>query len=306
VKRFPNSWAVGAAGLLAVAASALLFPAQAEAAARLNIQSGGTVRSTVVVEHERLKLRRRPLIIVLHSTGGVGARVHRHGAFEEISETSKPVFLYPDALSGDWPVAAGPDSDRDVKFLRDLIERFVAEGAVDPRKIYLIGEASGGVLAYRALCAGLGRPLAGFAALGSGMPADLAGCAASPTPYIAVNYAGDPRVPIAGGPTKIAEAPFDAMPAESALALFAKNAGCSGKREERPLSERDSRGPHPAKGVVLSYSGCKAAVELVRLEGTGLRLSSHLLTQHSTPYGDEGGEFDAPRKVWDFLKRNGA
>jgi polyhydroxybutyrate depolymerase len=302
VKRFPTLRAAGAAGLLALA-SAFLFPAQAEAAARLNIQSGGTVRSAVVVEHERLKLRRRPLIIVLHSTGGVGARVHRHGAFEEISGSSKPVFLYPDALSGDWPVAAGPDSDRDVKFLRDLVERFVAEGAVDPRKIYLIGEASGGVLAYRAVCAGLGRPLAGFAALGAGMPADLAGCAAVPTPYIAVNYVDDPRIPIAGGPAKIAEAPFEALPAEAALALFAKNAGCSGKREDRPLPER---GPHPAKGVVLSYSGCKAPVELVRLEGTGLRLSSHLLTQHSTPYGEEGGDFDAPRKVWDFLKRNGA
>ncbi len=57
--------------------------------------------------------------------------------------------------------------------------------------------------------------------------------------------------------------------------------------------------------MILSFAGCKAPVELVRLEGAGLRVS-HMLNHGSEPLGDEGPEFDAPRKVWEFLKRNGA
>ncbi|WP_374545373.1 PHB depolymerase family esterase [Rhodoblastus sp.] len=304
MKLLSSLWAAGAAGLLAFAAMALTCSAPASAA-RLTIQSGGTVRSAVVVVHERLKLRRRPLVIILHPAGGVSVRAHRHAGLEEIAESSKPVFLYPDALGGEWPVAAGPDADRDVKFLRDLVERFIGEGSVDPRRIYLIGEASGGALAYRAVCAGIGRPIAGLATLGAGMPTDLANCAANPIAFIAVNHVGDPRVPFAGGPAKFGESAFDVLPAETALAVFAKNASCSAKRDDRPLADPRG-GPRAPRGAILSYSGCKAPVELVRLEGTGMRLSSHLLNHTSEPYGDEGPEFDSARKVWDFLKRNGA
>ena len=244
VKVFSSLKAASAAGLLALAAAAFGFSAPASAAARLNIQSGGTVRSAVVVEHERLKLRRRPLVIVLHPTGGLGARAHRHLGLEEISESSRPVFLYPDALGGEWPVAPGPDADRDLKFLRDLVDRFVGEGSIDPRKIYLIGESSGGAFAYRAACAGVGRPVAGLATLGAAMPADLANCAINPTAYIAISHAADPRIPFAGGPAKFGEISFDALPAETALAVFARSAGCSTKRDDRPLAERDAHGAH--------------------------------------------------------------
>lgn len=291
----------GAAGLFACAAMAVGLPAPASAAGRLTIQSSGVSRSAVVVEHERLKLRRRPLVIVLHPTGGVGARAHRHHGLEELAESSKPIFLYPDAIGGEWPVAAGSDADRDVRFLHDLVERFVGEGVADPHRIYLIGEASGGVFAYRAVCAGLGRPLAGLATLGAAMPADLANCSAGPMAFIAVNHVVDPHIPFAGGAARLADASFDALPAESTLAIFAKAAGCSSKREDRPLVEHG----RPLHGAILSYSGCKAPVELVRLEGTGLRVSSHQLDR-SEASKDDGPEFNAARRVWDFLKRNGA
>lgn len=302
VNRLSSLKVASLAALLAFAATALCFAAPASAAGRLYMQSGGVARTATVVQHERLKLRRRPLVIILHPSGGV--RAHRHHGLEEIAESSKPVFLYPDALGGEWPVAAGPDADRDVRFLRDLVDRFVGEGVADPRKIYLIGETSGGVFAFRAVCAGIGRPVAGLAALGATMPADLANCATNPMAFIAVNNVGDPHVPFAGGPAKLGGASFDALPAESTLAIFAKNSACGARREDRPLSERGPQ--HPAHGTILSFSGCKAPVELVRLEGTGLKLSSHKLDRPSDSSKDEGSEFDAARKVWEFLKHNGA
>lgn len=307
MKRFSSLKAAGAAGLLAFAALAFGLPAPASAAGRLTVQSGGTVRSAVVVQHERLKLRRRPLVIILHPTGGVGGRGHRHRGLEEIADSGKPVFLYPEPLGGEWPVAAGPDADRDVRFLRDLVDRFIGDGIVDPRKIYLIGESSGGVFAYRAVCAGIGRPVAGLATLGAAMPADLANCATNPMAYIAISNANDPRIPFAGGPAKLADGSFDALPAETTLALFAKNSGCGAKHEDRLLTERDAHGAaHPVRGTILSFSGCKAPAELIRLEGMGIHISSHGLDRSPEAAKDQGSEFDAARKVWDFLKRNGA
>ena len=187
--------------------------------------------------HERLKLRRRPLVIVLHPTGGVGARAHRHVGLEEIAESSRPVFLYPDALGGEWPAAPGPDADRDVKFLRDLVDRFINDGSIDPRKIYLIGEAS-------AASSPIGRLAPELDVRWPVSRRSLPPCRptspiAPPAPiaYIAISHVGDPRIPFAGGPAKINEAAFDALPAETALAVFAKNASCSAKREERPLAD---------------------------------------------------------------------
>src|SRR6266702_5844412 len=102
------------AGLLAIGAW-LLFTPPATAAAKLTIESGGASRSAFVVLRDRLKLRRRPLIIVLRSGGGL--RQRRHHGLEEVAESSKPIFVYPEAEGGSWPTAPGPAADRELQFL---------------------------------------------------------------------------------------------------------------------------------------------------------------------------------------------
>jgi polyhydroxybutyrate depolymerase len=294
---------------LAALACALVFtPAPASAAARLTIESGGISRSAVVVLRDRLKLRRRPLVIVLHRGGGLGARIRRHLGLEEVAESSKPIFVYPDAINGVWPAGPGADADRDIKFLRDLTERFIREGVVDPRRIFVVGVSSGGVFAYRAVCAGIGRPVAGLATLISAMPADLANCAPGPVAYVAVSNASDPRIPYAGGKATLTEANFDALPAESALALFARNNGCGARRDDRAFPEHESRGAAKfVRGAILSYAGCKASAELIRVDRGGHRIPGRKPDRQPAlePAADEE-DFDAARAIWDFLKRNGA
>jgi polyhydroxybutyrate depolymerase len=294
-----------AVGTMAFCLVACLLPDPASASARLTMKSGGEIRSAVIVEHEALKLRRRPLVIVLRPRGGAGPKRHRL-AFQEIVESRKPVFIYPEPSSAGWPVAAGPDADRETTFLRDLINRFVGEGVGDPRKIFLVGESSGGVFAYRAACAGLGRPVAGIATLGAAMPADLAQCDFAPMAFIAVNNLGNPNIPFAGGPATIGVASFEALPAESTLSIFASRAGCGPKREESPLSERDAHGVNHVRGAVLSYPGCKAPVEEVRLGTAPPHGPAQKPPRPAVAPSEEGRDFDAARKVWNFLKRNGA
>jgi polyhydroxybutyrate depolymerase len=293
--------------LALTALAALLFfpPSPASAAARLSIESGGVSRSAVVVLRDRLKLRRRPLVIVLHRGGGLGAHIRRRLGLEDIAQSSKPIFVYPDAINGVWPALPGADADRDVKFLHDLVEHFIRQGAVDPRRIFVVGVSSGGVFAYRAVCAGIGRPVAGLATLISAMPADLANCAPGPVAYVAVSNVSDPRIPFAGGKATLTEASFDALPAESAFALFAKNNGCGARREDKPFPEHEPRGAAKvARGSILTFTGCKAPVELVRVDRGGHRIPGRR-TDRLEPVAEEE-DFDAARAIWEFLKGNGA
>lgn len=269
-------------------------------AATIEIRSSGLTRQAAVIEHERLKLRRRPLVVILHPVGG--PRAHRHHRFEDLAESSQPIFLYPEPIGGEWPVAPGAAADRDLAFLHDLILRLVDQGAVDRKKIFLIGESSGGVFAYRAVCAGLngaGAPLAGLATLGAAMPTDLASCVPPALAYIAIARKDDPRIPVAGGVVQIGGATFDALPAESTLGIFAKSASCAARRDDRPLPDRGPSRPH---GVAISFSGCKSGVELVLLEG-GAHADHGL--ERSAPAA-EPNEYDGAHKVWEFLKRHGA
>jgi polyhydroxybutyrate depolymerase len=293
------------AGLLALAAGIFYPSAPASAAARLTIDSGGIARTAVVVQRDRLKLGRRPLVIVLHRGGAFGAHVRRRLGLEEIAQSSKPIFLYPDAIQGVWPAAPGAEADRDVKFLRDLVEHFVNQGAIDPRRVFIVGVSSGGAFAYRAACAGVGRPVAGLATLIAAMPADLASCAPPPLAYMAISGQSDPVVPYAGGPAAFTGAAvFDGLPAEGALAIFARINGCGARREDRPIADRD-RHDH-SRAYILSYSGCKAPVELIRVEGGGHRIPGRKPDPQLEPAGGENNDFDASRAVWEFLHRNGA
>ncbi|MGO9390057.1 alpha/beta hydrolase family esterase [Rhodoblastus sp.] len=295
------------AGLLALAASFFALPAPASAAARLTIESGGISRHAMVVLRDRLKLRRRPLIIVLRRGGGMGTFLRRRSGIEDIADTNRPIFVYPEAANGVWPEGPGAEADRDVKFLHDLVEHYINQGVADPRRIFLVGVSSGGVLAYRAACAGLGRPVAGLSTRFSAMPADLANCAPNPMAYVSVSLASDPRIPFGGGKAILGESSFDALPAEGALALFAKANGCGARREDKPFPERE---PHGAaklvRGAIMSYSGCKAPVELIRIDSGGYHNPGHRPEHNGEPAAEESGDFDASRAVWEFLKRNGA
>ncbi len=284
------------AGRAAAALSLALFlldAAPAEAAARLTLSSGGVSRAAVIVERERLKLRRRPLIIVLQRSGGVVTRGRRHHGLEQFAG-AKPIFVYPEALGGRWPVAAGAEADRELAFLRALTDHLINQGRADPRRIFVVGTGSGGPLAFRAACAGVGRNVAGLATIASAMPQDLTACEpAAPLAYIAVNSAQDAKIPFAGGKATAGDAVFDALGAEQSLQTFARINGCGARRDVK-----DPR----TRGLIVTFAGCKAPTELIRLDP-----SNHHLPGRAPDSGETAADyFDANRAVWEFLQHSGA
>ena len=288
---------------LALALAACLAPAPADAAAgRITLESAGVKRAAIVVENVRLKKKRRPVVVVLRANQAATIRMPRRLGIEEVSRAAAPILVYPEALDRVWPDRPGPAFDRDAAFVRDLVARIVQQGRGDPRRVYLVGAAGGGMTAMRIACAS--NEFAGLAVAISALPADLAqSCKpAAPLPFLLIAGTSDPLIPFGGGLARTRGATTEVASAEATLAVFARAAGCSENRTSAPLADRDRA--DGTRVTVEKFSGCKAPVEFYRVDGGGHTLPGRWNQADSgVVVGARNNDIDAARVFWDFLSR---
>ncbi|MBV8849189.1 MAG: alpha/beta fold hydrolase [Methylobacteriaceae bacterium] len=291
-------------GGLAVAA----FTQAAEAAAgHVTIESGGQRRTAVLVERERLKLGRRPVIVVLHGGSGSGARVRRNLGLEEAIRSHNVALLYPDAIGGHWGDTK-ETAQRDIDFIRMLVDQLVASGTADRRKIFLVGSSTGGMLALRIACERAGEAYAGIATIIANLPSDISDSCQlpKPIPLMVINGTANPIVPYAGGTTKVGDSKIDVISTDATLAPFAKADGCAEGRTTTALPDKDPK--DGTRSYVDKLNGCKAPVELIRVEGGGHTIPGRFTagTTRGQPVGAHTNDFDAAHMIWDFFRRLGA
>lgn len=284
-----------------IAASFAGAPAQA-ASGRLTIESGGIKRSATIIENIRLKKKRRPIVVVLRANQTSTIRMPRRLGIEEVSRAVAPILIYPEAQDRAWTAEPGAAFERDAQFVRELVARVVAQGAGDPKRVYLVGAAGGGMTAMRIACSS--TDYAALAVAITALPSDLAqSCKpAQPLPFLMISGTGDPIVPFEGGKAKIRGATVDVVSAEATLGVFARAAGCSDKRTATSIADRDK-----ADGTRVSierFNGCKAPVEFYRVDGGGHTLPGRWNQADSgVAVGARNNDVDAARVFWDFLAK---
>jgi len=292
--------------LLGLALAAVSQSALA-AAAHVTIESGGQRRTAVLVERERLKLGRRPVIVVLHGGSGSGARVRRNLGLEETIRSRNVTLVYPDAINGHWGETK-ETAQRDIDFLGILLDRLIANGTADRRKIFVVGSSTGGMLALRIACERAGEAYAGMATIIANLPADIAeSCQPpKPIPLMVINGTANPIMPYAGGTTKITDSKVDVVSTEATLAPFAKADGCGEGRTTIALPDRDPK--DGTRSYIDKLNGCKVPVELIRVEGGGHTIPGRFSagTTRGQPVGAHTNDFDAAHAIWDFFRRLGA
>ena len=273
------------------------------AAGRVTIVSGGIPRTAILVEHQRLKQGRRPVVIILRGGRAKGARLRRTFGFEEMARWSGTVLVYPQPLSGHWPDAPGPEANRDLAFIHDLIAKFVAGGIANPGKIFLVGISTGGMMALRLAC----DPkisLAGLATLSASLPADLADACkpAHPLPLLMIAGTEDPVIPFRGGQANLPHGKAAlVVSVETTLGLFGKAAGCTAGMTTIILPEKDSHGG--TRAYLDKLNNCTVPVELVRIEGGGHALPGP--SSEAGPGPEQGlisGDVNSAKLVWDFFR----
>ena len=301
--------AAGRRGLAAIACGVASFvlaagfaPAASAFSGRMSVESGGVTRSAIVVEHERLKRSRRPVVLVLHGGNGNGARIRRNLGLEDVGRSAGRIIVYPDAIGGHWSDGPGAAASRDVAFIRDLVGKLVSEGIADRRKVFLVGSSTGGMMVLRTLCES-GESFAGAAVLIAGLPADLADTCkpARPLPLLMVLGTADALVPYKGGRTSLPDSKIDVLSADSTLSVFARAAGCADTRATTPVPDRD---PHDgSRAYIDKFTGCKVPVELVRVEGGGHSIPGRSVEGRvSGAVGTRNNDVDTARLIADFFK----
>src|SRR5262245_6659794 len=100
----------------------------------------------------------RPLVLVLHATGGSGPRTQWLTGFDATADTLGLIAVYPTGTrrngrccewNDDRPEGKAPD---DVGFLDAVIDAVASRHRVAPDRIYVTGLSNGGLMALRLAC----------------------------------------------------------------------------------------------------------------------------------------------------------
>ena len=304
---------------LAVGIAAAETGARAERGAEigfemLHLEVDGHDRTAYLFEPEgeSVDAGLRPLVVVLHGGGrGDGKTVADAGRLHEVAGADGALVVYPNGIDAVWNDGRGASYRRgeavteadDVAFLSVLIDHLIATRRADPARVYLTGASNGGMMTHRAGCALAGK-LAAIAPVIGNMPRPVAPqCApAVPLPVLLIVGEADPWMPYRGGSVTVLRRPVGAvLSAEETIGLWARVNGCSGSPE---VSYLPNAAPDDGTRVRRSlYTGCRAATELLTIEGGG----------HAWPGGARGQrlerligkvseDLDASEAIWDFFK----
>ena len=261
---------VGATGCpLPGSQEALTSPYPASGTMSRDVRAPGGTRSYVVHVPARGAGTARPLLLVLHGSGGSGRWMEDETRMDSIADLRGFVVAYPDGVRGilgtqgsDWNagtccgVAQKANVD-DIGFLRAIMADVSARTVIDSARVYVAGFSDGGRMTYRAGCE-LADRVAAIAVVAGSLV--LERCQPSRTPsLIAIHgtrdtdVAFDDAVPGRGGRAdSAATAAVGETKLPPSVVTWGRLAGCTGTSAPLP----DAR---DARVHAVSLTGCASA-----------------------------------------------
>lgn len=260
------------------------------------------------LEHESavaVSTRPAALVLVLHGGGGSPEGAERMTAMSELSDEEGFLVLYPAGTgvfprrlltwnSGNCCGYALKNGVDDSGFLGALIQRYVKEGRVDPKRVFVTGMSNGAMMAHRLACehaelVAAIAPVAGAVGIPECRPH-------RPVSVLMIHGQADQHVPYEGGEGRSAVAPRVDRSAAANASVWRAADGCPNEEvDDATDGVRDER-----------WSSCGA--------GTEVRLLTHP-GGHVWPGGKPGlrnGNADpvvpypkATETIWAFFAEHG-
>jgi polyhydroxybutyrate depolymerase len=260
------------------AAESCALGAVAGGVSEQRLSSGGERRYRLFVPPGHDGRTPLPLVLDMHGSGGTAQGQAATSRFEVVAQREGFLVatLQAGAEGNRWNVpitAARPD---DVRYVSDVIDHVAARACTDQRRVYATG-FSGGARMSSLLACKLNDRIAAIAPMaGLRWPGPCQGRA---IPVLTFHGLADPQNTYDGHAANRGGEWDESVP--EALAGWAKHNGCRG---EPKLDDP------PGPLSTLRYEGCRAEVQLVRVDGL-----VHAWARN---------EVDATEEMWRFFARH--
>lgn len=287
--------------------------AAAPAASADTIDIDGVKRSYAV----QLPAKRLvPLVVVLHGKTQRGADMMTRTAWPQVAKREGFAVVFPDGLNHAWvdartkagPALRGPPAGTDdVAFIAKLVEKLVANGTADPRRVYVTGISNGGAMAMTLVCARADLFAAGASVSMNLTDETAVTCHPSrPLPILLMNGTADPLVPYEGGRGSSYYAADGFWSTDETLAFWRKLNGC--EIDNSDMTDLPDRAPADQSTVTRISSRCPEGhdVVLYRINQGGHRMpgfspDARFPKVAASLLGSQNGDIDAAETIWTFF-----
>jgi polyhydroxybutyrate depolymerase len=267
---------------------------------------------------QRADTKPAPLVVVLHGNTQTGADMMARTSWPAVAKRERFAVVFPDGLNRAWADLrpntkragrAPPAGTDDVAFIVRLIEKFVAEGIADPRRIYVTGVSNGGAMTMTMLC-GRADLFAAAASVIFNLTDDMAGsCHPSrPVPVLMMNGTADPLIPYEGGrgTSRFAAAGF--WSTMKTFDFWRSVNGC--EAQDAASVDLDHRDASDRTSVTRIAPRCPPGrdVVLYRINNGGHRMPGSFADTRfprivSMLLGPQNRDIDGAEAIWEFFRK---
>jgi polyhydroxybutyrate depolymerase len=216
-----------------IAATALLFMSQranAGDAVSHTISVGGLTRNYLLFVPAAQTPKSLPAFIMMHGSGSTAAQQENYSQFDTFAQAHGLVVMYPNGIERHWNdgrVIGHESTADDIGFMKAMLAEVIAQGLIDPKRVYAAGISNGGFMAQHMACV-MPEALAGIGVIAATQPVDAACPSPRPMPVIFFQGTADKFVPFNGGPIapQLGNNRGTAMSNAQAVAVWQKRNGC--------------------------------------------------------------------------------
>src|SRR5215475_13208905 len=259
-----------------------------------------------------------PLVIVLHGNTQTGADMISRTGWPDIAKLEGFAVVFPDGLNHAWAdlrpnnLRAGrvpPHGTDDVAFITKLVEKFVADGIADPKRIYVTGISNGGAMTMTMVCKRADL-FAGAASVIFNLTDESAeACQPSrPVPMLMMNGTADPLIPYDGGRGSSRFAIDGYWSTEKTLDFWRHVDGC--EEQDAASTDLDDRDPDDQSTGTKVSSKCPAGIDvlLYRVNDGGHRMpgsfpDTRFPRMVNYMLGPQNHDIDGAEVIWAFFKQ---
>jgi len=258
-----------------------------------------------------------PLVIVLHGNTQTGADMATRTLWPAVAKRERFGVLFPDGLNHAWAdlrldtKRAGrvpPKGTDDVAFIARLVEKYVADGSADPKRVYVTGISNGGAMTMALVCKRADLFAAAGTVIINLMDESASACRPSrPVPMLMINGTHDPLIPYQGGRGASRYAVDGFWSAERTLAFWRRINGCDDK--DAAVTDLADRDPTDRTTVTRIESRCPRGrdVVLYRVNDGGHRMpgihsDARFPRIANAILGPQNHDIDGAETIWMFFK----